>query len=166
MAFRANSATAGRVLSVSNTATSAGSTTYNFTIPQDAQSIVGKFWTASNFTPTATNAAQVTIQTSEDGGTTWRDVAAWTTQAAIVNDSAHFVSIPVAGAVAHGVANWIGSVQASTLALAATASVATGVASGLPMMGTLGRVQVTITGTLTTGGVNCDIFAPTSDFTA
>lgn len=166
MAFANPSASSRKILSVTNSGTAAASTTTLFTIPQDAQSIVAKFWTASAFNPTLTNAVQATIQTSEDGGTTWRDVAAWTTQAAIVNDLAHFVTIPVAGAAGKGVANWIGSVQASTLAQAATASVATGIASGLPMLGTTGRLQITITGTLTTGGVNVDIFAPTTDMTS
>lgn len=163
MAFASPSASSRNIYSLRNTATAAATTSQTFMIPQDADSIVARFYTTSNFTPQGTNAAQVTIQTSEDGGTTWRDVAAWTTQAAIVLDVAHFASIPCIGGNGRGVANWIGSVQASTLALAATASVATGIASGLPMMGTLGRVQLTITGTLTTGGVNVDIFAPTTE---
>jgi len=134
-----------------------------FTIPQDADQIIARFYTASNFTPTATNAVQATIQTSEDGGTTWRDVAAWTTQAAIPVQNAHFQPIACAAwGAARGIANWVGSVAASTLALSATASVATGTISGLPMIGTLGRLQVTVTGTLTTGGVNVDIYAPTT----
>lgn len=162
MAFFSPSATSRKIASISNTATSAGSTTYLFNIPQDADAIVAKFWTGT-LTPTGTNGAQVTIQTSEDGGTTWRDVAAWTTQATVVNDNAHFASIPCISLGGRGVANWVGSVQASTLAAATTASIATGIASGLPMLGTLGRIQVTITGTLTAnGGVNCDIFAPTT----
>lgn len=162
MAFASPSASSRKILSVTNTATSAGVTTYNFFIPQDADSIIAKFWTAAGFVPTATESAKVTVQTTEDGGTTWRDVAAFTAQAAVVNDRAHFAPIPCIGPNGRGVANWIGSVQASTLALAATASVATGIASGLPMMGTLGRVQIQITGTLDTGGVNVDIFAPTT----
>lgn len=166
MAFTSNSAAARQIAAYSSTATAAASTSQVFTIPQDAQSIICKFYTASNFTPQGTNAVQLTIQTSEDGGTTWRDAAAWTTQSVVLNQNAHFCTIPVAGATGRGVANWIGSVAASTLALAATASVATGVASGLPMMGTLGRIYQTITGTLTTGGVNCDIYAPSTDFTA
>lgn len=163
MAFASPSASSRAIYSLRDTTTAAASQTFTFNIPQDADSIIAKFWTTSNFTPQSTNAAQVTIQSSEDGGTTWRDVAAFTTQAVVLNQFAHFASIPCIGGNGRGVANWIGSVAASTLALAATASVATGTASGLPMMGTLGRVQLTITGTLTTGGVNVDIFAPTTE---
>lgn len=163
MAFSSPSASTRPIYSLRDTSTAAATQTATFVIPQDCDSIIGKFWTGSTFTPQSTNAAQVTIQTSEDGGTTWRDVAAWTTQAAILNLNAHFVSIPCISGGGRGVANWIGSVAASTLALAATASAATGVASGIPMMGTLGRVQLTITGTLTTGGVNVDIYAPTAE---
>lgn len=163
MSFASPSASSRTIYSLRDVTTAAATQTFTFMIPGDADSIVAKFWTTSTFNPQSTNAAQVTIQTSEDGGTTWRDVAAWTCQAAILNQLAHFASIPCIGTNSRGVANWIGSVAASTLALAATASVANGTASGLPMMGTLGRVQLTITGTLTTGGVNVDIFAPTSE---
>jgi hypothetical protein len=163
MAFSFVSPSSRPIYSLRNTATAAATTTQTFIIPQDADSIVAKFWTASDFTPQSTNAAQVTIQTSEDGGTTWRDVAAFTAQGVVLNQNAHFASIPCIGANGRGVANWIGSVAASTLALAATASVATGIASGLPMLGVVGRVQLTITGTLTTGGVNVDIYAPTAE---
>lgn len=162
MAFASPSPSSRTILSIRDTSTAAASQTFLFTIPQDTDTIVAKFWTTGTFNPQSTNAAQVTIQTSEDGGSTWRDVAAWTAQAAIVNDKAHFQPIACMAGFNRGVANWVGSVQASTLALAATASVANGVTSGLPMIGTLGRAQLTITGTLTTGGVNCDIFAPTT----
>lgn len=162
MAFASPSASSRAIYSLRDTTTAAATQTFLFTIPQDCDTLIAKFWTTGTFNPQSTNAAQVTIQTTEDGGTTWRDVAAWTAQVAVVNDKAHFASIPCMLGGGRGVANWVGSVQASTLALAATASVATGVASGLPMMGTTGRVQLTITGTLTTGGVNVDIFAPTT----
>lgn len=163
MAFATPSASSRAIYTLRDVTTAAASQTFTFMIPQDCDSIVAKFWTAANFTPQSTNAAQVTIQTSEDGGTTWRDVAAWTTQAIVLNQNAHFASIPCIGGNGRGVANWIGSVAASTLALAATASVATGIASSLPMLSTIGRVQLTITGTLTTGGVNVDIYAPTTE---
>lgn len=161
MAFASPSASARKILSVTDTATT-GTATYNFTIPQDSDTLVAKFWT-NTFTPTTTNAAQVTIQTTEDGGSTWRDVAACTIQAAINNDKAHFAQIPCIGSATRGVSQWVGSVAASTLALAATASVVTGTTSGLPMMGTLGRVYINYTGTITANtGVNVDLFAPTT----
>ena len=163
MAFASPSASSRKILSVAHTATAAGTTNYTFTIPQDAQSIVGKIWTTTGFLPITTQSAQVVIQTTEDGGTTWRDAAAATIQRAITSDQAHFVTIPVAGAAGRGIANWVGSVGSTSLIQAATASVVTGIASGLPMLGSFGRVSVIVTGTLDTGGVNVDIFAPSTD---
>lgn len=162
MAFASPSASSRTILSVRSTAIAAGTTNFLFNIPQDAGSIIAKFWTTAGFLPITTQSARCAVQTSEDGGTTWRDVAICTMQAAITNDQAHFAAIPTLLGTGKGVANWIGSVGSSSLVLAAVASVVNGVASGLPMMGTLGRVQVTITGTLDTGGVNVDIFAPTT----
>lgn len=162
MGFASPTAGSRSILLAQHTATAAGTTNYDFVIPQDTNGIIAKFWTEAGFVPITTGAVQVTIQTSEDGGTTWRDCAAWTTQAAINNNQAHFAPIAVAWGTGRGVANWIGSVGAASLALAATASVALGVANGLPMMGTLGRARVTVTSTLDTGGVNVQVFAPST----
>lgn len=155
------------ILSVDEVSTS-GTKTYLFNIPQDAQSIAGKVFLDSGWSATGT--CKVTVQTSEDGGTTFRDVAAVTVGGNIVastvpNQMAQFFSIPVAGATARGTAGWVGSVAASTLALAATSGSVVGVANGMPMIGTLGRLQFDYTATISTGGVNVTIYAPSTDFT-
>lgn len=167
MAFASPSPSARPILAIDETSTS-GPKTYNFTIPQDAQSIVVKAFLDSTWSATGT--AKVTVQTSEDGGTTWRDVAATTVggntvAAGVGNQNAHFITIPVAGATGRGIANYIGSVAASTLALGATSGSVVGIASGLPMMGTLGRLQFDYTATISTGGVNVTVYAPTTDYT-
>lgn len=164
MAFRSPSASSAKILSVNDTATS-GTVLYPFSIPQDAENCVAKVWLATGWSASGT--ATITIQTSEDGGTTFRDVAAVTVGASTVaatmgNQNAHFIPLWIIGGTDHGVANYVGSVAASTLALAATNASAVGVTSGLPLMGTFGRVQIVYTATISTGGVLVDIFAPTT----
>lgn len=165
MAFRNPAAGASSIFFLQDVSTAATTTTYLFTIPQDADSIMAKVYL--NSTWNASGTATVTLQTSEDGGTTWRDVGATTIGASTVaatmgNQNAHFIDIGCIGTSDRGTANYIGSVAASTLALAAVNASAVGTTSGMPMMGTLGRIQVTYTATITTGGLNVQIFAPTA----
>ena len=165
MALSNPSPTSRKIFSVSDTTIGSGSVAATFTIPQDATSILCKFWTGANFTPNSTGAAKVTIQTTEDGGTTWRDVLGWTTGTAVANDNAHFQSVPVGGdLIGRGLSGWTGSVQASTLAPALVASVAAGAVSGLPVIATTGRVFIQYVSLVSVNsGVNVDIFAPTND---
>lgn len=166
MAFRNPSPTTGSIFNLADTSTAAATTTYTFTIPQDSQSLLAKVWLAGTYSSSGNTT--ITFQTSEDGGTTWRDAASTTiggniTAATMNNQNAHFIDIGCIGTSDRGVANYIGSVAASTLALAAVTGSAIGTTSGLPMLGTLGRVQVTYTATVSTGGVNIQIFAPTTE---
>lgn len=169
MAFATASPAQRNIFSLRDTSTAAATTTYLFNIPQDANSIIAKVWLQGTYSATGT--ATVTFQTSEDGGSTWRDVAASTiggnlTAATMGNQNAHFIDLGTVGVSDRGVANYIGSVAASTLALAAVSGSAIGTQSGLPMLGTIGRVQVTYTATISTGGVNVDISANTTQFAA
>ena len=165
MAFASPSASSHKIFSLADTSTAAATTTYNFTIPQDSDGIIAKIWLASTWSASGT--AAITIQTTEDGGSTWRDVSSTTVGASTVaaqvgNQNAHFIPINCISSVGGPkIANYVGSVAASTLVLTGTNASVTGTVSGLPMMGTLGRVQITYTGTISTGGVNVDIFAPT-----
>ena len=60
------------VKSITNTATT-GTTNYNFVVPQDCDSLVVKLYTG---TFTGTNPTlDVYVQTTDDGGATWYDVA-------------------------------------------------------------------------------------------
>lgn len=144
------------VLSVTDTNTS-GTANYLFTIPQDAQSIVVRLKTGATFTGTSPT-LDCYIQTTEDGGTTWRDcVNMGQLTAAVNNDSARFQVIPVAGAGGgRGLGAFIGSVQASTTA--------TNVVTGLPLLSTTGRVFLKYGGTqLTNTNVLVDIFVNSQD---
>lgn len=163
MALRNTFPTASSIISVTDTATS-GAVTYPFTVPQDCESIVAKVWLQSTWSASGT--AIVFIQTTEDGGTTWRDVASTTIGASTVaasmgNQYAHFIPISLTANTDKGSTNYVGSVAASTISLAAVNASAVGITSGLPMMSTAGRIQIQYTATISTGGVNVQIFAPT-----
>lgn len=167
MAFRNPSpSTSTPILGITDLATS-GTVLYPFTIPQDADSIIAKIYL--NSTWSAAGSAAVTIQTTEDGGSTWRDVSSTTIGNATVaatlgNQNAHFIPISCMGGVGGPkISNYVGSVAASTLVLGQTTASAIGTVSGLPMMGTFGRVQITYTSTITTGGINVVIYAPTQE---
>lgn len=166
MAYKNPSAGSSSIIAVHELNTS-GTNNYLFTIPQDTDSIMAKIWLDSTWS--ASGSATVTIQTTEDGGTTWRDVSVTSIGTSTVgstfgNLNAHFISIAcVAGGQGRGVVNYIGSVAASSLVLAAPASSANGIASGMPMLGTLGRISVVYTSTITTSGINVQVFAPTGE---
>lgn len=166
MAFKSPSASSSSIILQTDTNTT-GTFTYPFQIPSDVDSICGKIWLSAGWN--AAGGATVWIQTSEDGGTTWRDVSVTvigggTTAASMSNQFAHFIPLAcVAGGTGRGISNYIGSVAASTFVLTSVATTAIGAESGMPMLSTIGRFQVTYTGTITTGGINMQIFAPTGE---
>lgn len=167
MALASPSASSRSILAVTDTAIT-GTVLYPFTVPQDLQSVAVKVFL--NSTWNASGSALVYFQTSEDGGTTWRDMAvisigAATIAATMNNQNAQFFTIAVAGHTDRGAANFVGSVAASTLSAGTPAASAVGVTSGLPILGTANRVQITYANTITTGGINVVIYAPTTDFT-
>lgn len=162
MAFRNPSASSSSVLNIHDVSTS-GIITQNFTVPQDSESLCAKIWLDSTWNATGT--ATVFIQTTEDGGTTWRDVSvtqvgASTVAATVGNQNAHFIPLNLTGGSDHGISNYVGSVAASTLTAGITNASMVGTVSGLPILGTLNRVQIAYTATITTGGVNVQVFSP------
>jgi hypothetical protein len=166
MAFASPSASSRPIVSVRDTNTVAATYTYPFTIPQDADQIVAKVWLASGWS--SSGAANITIQTSEDGGTTWRDVSntnigANTVAANVNNINAHFIPIACANTnSAKGATGYVGSVAAASTLATTVAASAVGITTGLPMMSTTGQVRISLAATVSTGGVNVDIFAPTT----
>jgi len=143
------------ILSVSDTGTS-GTVSKPFNIPQDADSIVVRLYagTFSGTSPTA----DVYVQTSEDGGTTWRDCVHFSQiTAAVALQNASFQPVSVAGAGgARGLTAYVGSVAASTAAA--------GVATGLPLLGTYNRVYIVYGGTIgTNSGINVDVLVPSQN---
>lgn len=166
MAYASPSASSRSILSVNDVNTVAATYTYPFTIPQDADEIIAKISLASGWS--STGAANVTLQTSEDGGTTWRDVSntnigANTVAATMNNLNAHFIAIACANAgQGRGVANYIGSVASGSVLATTVSASAVGITSGLPMLGTLAQVRISLAATVATGGINVQIFAPTT----
>lgn len=166
MAFKNPTASgASSIFKVDDLNTS-GVVNYLFTIPSDVDSICAKIWLDTTWN--ASGSAIIYIQTTDDGGTNWKDVSATaigsaTVPTAMAQANAHFINIGCIGGSARGITNYIGSVAASTLTAPATVSSATGITSGMVMLSTLGRVSIQYTSTITTSGINVQIFAPTGE---
>lgn len=124
-----------------------------FTIPQDTDGIVLKIPTASvNGTAPVVD---VYVQTSDDGGTTFYDVAhvgipATVTSSvlSVTNTKPIFVPISTLGNVS------------SVVQGPSVRGLAVNQVSGLPILGTLGQVQIAYSGTITTNnGVRVQVSA-------
>src|SRR3990167_8313287 len=135
------------VLSVDNgiiatgPASTAGGVAHNFTLPQDTDNVVVKF-TASILG----GGVSATFQTSDNGGTTYYDVA----RTSIVSNAnaavtAEWLSIPVIGAGMRPQAIdtiAFGSVAGRTTGRAAASALGQGLYNGLPLLGRQNRVFV------------------------
>lgn len=135
-------------------ATSVVSLTFN--VPQDSGNIVVKVpVTSINGTSPV---AAIYVQTTDDGGTTWYDMARLpdVTQTAITNANALWASIPVDG---YGVRTTVnpttsllgGGMPGSVLSITGNASMrslAPQTQSGLPVLGPLNRIQISYAGTV------------------
>lgn len=120
----------------------AGGRAITFTIPQDTDNVVVKYMTSM-----AGGGASVTLQTTDDSGTTWYDVARSSVISNQNNTTAVFMAIPIMGDVG-------ANVQASLVAVgsvvsvnasggsAAASSLSQRTTSGLPIMSPLGRVFI------------------------
>lgn len=129
----------------------AGGTAVNFTIPQDTDNIVVKLVAS-----TTAGGYSALIQTTDDGGTSWYDIA----RTSIVsntagNYNAEWLSIPVVGSSGSRVISSLvapGSIVGVTGGSggrAAPSTLASGTVSGLPILGTLNRVFLISTGNVT-----------------
>lgn len=112
----------------------AGGVAKTFTIPQDADNIVVKL-TAS----VIAGAVSATLQTTDDGGTTWYDVARTSVVSNANNTTAEWLSVPVIGAGFSAARPTTGSVL-TTIGSAAASVLASGQFSGLPILSQQGRV--------------------------
>lgn len=139
----------------------AGGVPLLFTIPQDADNITIKF--QASMVGTGVSAL---LQTTDDGGTTWLDVA----RTSIVSNAVHnasaqnaqWLSVPVAGFGQGGIraslvavgsvivvgnsSGGVGAVNASTLAQ--------GAYSGLPILSPTARMFLLINGNMTSASSN------------
>ena len=153
------------------TSTSVGETsiaTQLFQIPQDTNGLVVKVQVASI---SGTNpVAQVFLQTSDDGGTTYFDVLRLpdVTGTTVANASAVWGAAPVFGmgmrsTVSPAASTESGTTQVSVLTVTGNASafgLSAGQNSGLPILGIQNRVAIRYTGTIATNtGVRVKVLA-------
>lgn len=122
----------------------AGGVAKNFTIPQDADNVVVKF-TAS----IVGAAAAATFQTSDDGGTTWYDVARTSIVSLVNNTNAQWLSVPVITTGVSASRPVVGSVL-TTIGAAAASTLGSAQFSGLPILGPVNRIFLIYTGNVTT----------------
>lgn len=118
-----------------------GGVAKQFMLPQDTDNIVVKF-TAS----VLAGGASATLQTSDDGGTTWYDVARTSVVSNANATTAEWLSAPVTGMgfrPTYGVAS-VGTGTAvsilSTIGRAGASTLSQKEFSGLPILGLVGRV--------------------------
>lgn len=125
----------------------AGGVAKTFTIPQDADNVVVKL-TAS----VIAGGVSATFQTTDDGGTTWYDVARTSIVSNANNTTAEWLSIPVVGAgMATGVAGYPAAGSILTVGIGSAAASTLGVrqVSGLPIMSPTGRIFLRYTAAVT-----------------
>lgn len=144
------------IKSITDTATSS-TVSYPFLIPQDTTGVVVRVYTGATFSGTSPT-ADVYFQTSEDGGTTWRDCVHFTQiTAARSLQNAEFQPVPVIGITGTvGTSGFTSSVAASTLAASKV--------SGLPILSQQNRIFLSYGGTIgTNSGINVDVLANSQD---
>lgn len=130
------------------TASVAGGTPYTFQVPQDTDNIVVKFQASI-----VGAAASATLQTSDDGGTTYYDIA----RTSIVSNgipqflSATTISNGVNPIVAANASS--GSILGGSIGTAQASTLGSRQVSGLPILGVQNRLFVIYTGNITTSSV-------------
>ena len=134
-------------------ASTAGGVAHTFDLPQDCDNVVVKF-SASILA----GGASATLQTTDDGGTTWYDVG----RTSIVSNAAlpEWMSVPVAGFGYRG-GNVIASTVATGSVIAVTSSVLSTIGhasastlgshsySGMPILSQRGRIFLRYTAAIT-----------------
>lgn len=125
----------------------AGGLAYQVTIPQDSDNVVLKF------TASVVGAVSAVFQTTDDGGSTWYDVARTSVVSNANNTTAEWLSIPTAAVGVTASRPITGSVMGTT-GSAAASTLAASQFSGLPLLSTKARVFVRITGNVTSAASN------------
>lgn len=134
-------------------ASTAGGVAHTFLIPQDCDNIVVKF-TAS----VMSGGASATLQTSDDGGTTWYDVARTSIVSNANATNAQWLSTPVIGigvrtSTVPGTIPSVGGQAAASIYQATGQAPASGLGqlevSGLPILGREARIFLRYTAAVT-----------------
>lgn len=135
-------------------ASTAGGVANTFTIPQDSDNVVVKFQASI-----LAGGVSATVQTTDNGGTTWYDVARTSIVSNANGTTAEWLSVPVIGGgqrtgvvvtsvVATGSVVSFGSV-AGTIGSAAASTLAQREVSGLPLLSSQGRIFLRYTAAVT-----------------
>lgn len=123
-----------------------------FTMPQDTDNVVVKFRAS-----TVSGGLSATFQTTDDGGTTWYDVARTSVVTNTPSGFAEWLSVPV---ISSGVNPQVkstvnaNSVLGGTIGSSAASTLGSRQVSGLPILSQLGRVFVIISGNVTSAAAN------------
>lgn len=160
---------------VSNTQTDAGASSVAggvaipFLLPQDTDNVVVKMVAS-----TVGGGVSALFQTSDDGGTTWYDVARTSIVSSNeVGKNPQFLSIPTiqgptnritASLVATG--SVIGVNATGTIGAISASTLGAGQFSGLPIMGTANRVFLIYTGTVSVASIVTTVRATQQSATA
>ena len=142
----------------------------SFILPQDVDNVLVKWYQAS---VSGSGTVSLLFQTSDDGGSTWYDVARTNTYTSangatsILAGTAEWLSIPIQsnGQTSRYTTSLMttGSligVSVGVTGKAAASTLAAGQLSGLPLLGTVARIGVIYTGAITTNsGISVKVLA-------
>lgn len=138
------------VLDETHSASSVATTAYTFQLPQDIDNVVVKLSSVA----TVGGGVSATLQTTDDGGTTWYDIARTSVVSAANATTAEWIT---AGTISN--AGAVGRAGASTLG--------SGAESQLPILSQVGRVQLIYsTGGMSNGGVRVQVMTGSQSATA
>lgn len=129
----------------------AGGVPLPFQLPQDTDNVLVKL-TAS----VVGGAASAVFQTSDDGGTTYYDVARTSVVSNANNTTAEWLSIPVISSGVNPIVrsnSTAGSVLGGTIGSAAASTLGSRQVSGLPVLGLQNRLFLIYTGNLTSSSI-------------
>lgn len=128
----------------------AGGVNIPFTIPQDTDNIVVKF-TAS----VAGGGVSATLQTTDDGGTTWYDVGRTSIVSNANATNAEWLSVPVAGAgVGYAVTQTTSSVYVGSIGKTPASALGSQRMSGLPILSQQARIVLILPAAITSAASN------------
>lgn len=127
----------------------AGMTVFGpFVLPQDTDNVAVKFVASVG------GGVSAVFQTTDDGGTTFYDVARTSVISANTNGTAEWLSIPTVGAGVRSQKTFSGSILTGTTGQTAASTLGQGQYSGLPLLGTLARVGVIFSGNVAAGSAS------------
>ncbi len=128
----------------------AGGIQHELLIPQDTDNVVVKMTASMSGT-----GVSAVLQTTDDGGTTYYDVARTSIVSNANNVTAQWLSVPVAGGGVTTAATFAtGSIVSMGIGNTAASTLAQRAVSGLPILSPQGRVFITIEGDVTSAASN------------